>query len=185
MKSFALLAGLALAAVLPQDAPTPTMPAPASPDANHEWLQQLVGEWAVTAEMTMEPGAEPMQMESTESVRAVGELWIVGEGSASFGGMPFTSILTLGYDPREEAFVGTWIDSMQPNMWTYRGTLDEARKILTLETEGPSFGDTTETATYRDAIELVSADHKVLTSSVRGEDGTWTTFLRADYRRKK
>jgi hypothetical protein len=148
-------------------------------------LQQLVGEWTATSEATMEPGAEPMRMESTESVRSIGGLWILGEGSASFDGTPFTSILTLGYDPQRKAFVGSWIDSMQTHLWTYVGKLDESRKVLTLETEGPSFADPSKNSKYRDVIELKSADHRTLTSSVQGEDGVWTSFVKADYRRKK
>lgn len=155
------------------------------PTKEHEWLQQLVGEWSCSMEMTMGPGTEPMTMESTESVRAVGDLWILGEGSADMGGARLTSFLTLGYDPEEQAFVGTWIDSMHANLWIYDGKLDEVRKTLTLEAEGPGFPDRSKKAKYRDVIELKSPDHKVLTSSVQGADGEWTTFLRADYRRKE
>jgi hypothetical protein len=91
----------------------------------------------------------------------------------------------LGYDPDQKAFVGTWVDTLQTHLWTYRGTLDETKKILTLETEGPAFGDPTQTAQYRDALEIKGPDHKVLTSSAKQADGTWTTFLRAEYRRKQ
>jgi len=179
MKTIALFALLVVGAATVQEMQ------PAAPSDQHEWLQQLVGEWTVSADATMEPGAEPMRMESTESVRSIGGLWIVAEGRATFGDTPFTSILTLGYDPSKEAFVGTWIDTMQTHMWSYVGTLDDARKVLTLATEGPTFGDPSKTSKYHDVIELAGPDHKVLTSSVQGEDGTWTTFMRADYRRKK
>ena len=126
-----------------------------------------------------------MQMESTETVRSIGGLWIVAEGKASFGETPFLSILTLGYDEKQGVFVGTWIDTMQTHMWSYRGTLDDARKTLTLETEGPAFDDPTKTSPYRDTIELTGPDSRTLSSSVKGADGTWTTFMRAEYRRKK
>jgi hypothetical protein len=69
-------------------------------------------------------------------------------------------------------------------LWTYVGKLDEGKKALTLAAEGPSHADPTKTAKYRDVIELKSADHRTLTSSVLGEDGTWTTYLTAAYRRK-
>lgn len=191
MKTIALLALLAVAASC-KSSPSQASAAPDSPESSpppsldqHRWLQQLVGEWSATSEATMEPGAEPMRMESTERVRSIGGLWIVAEGSASFGGMPFSTMLTLGYDPQEQAFVGTWIDTMQMHLWTYRGTLDESKRVLTLATEGPAFGDPTKTAKYRDAIEIKDPDHRVLTSSVLGDDGSWKTFLRAEYRRKK
>ncbi len=159
------------------------MPEPNKLD-QHEWLQQLVGEWNVVAEATMQPGGDPMRIESTETVRSIGGLWILAEGTASFEGKPFTSILTLGYDPLKEAFVGTWIDTIQTTMWSYVGTLDPAKNVLTLAAEGPSFNDPSKTAHYRDAIEIKGPDHKVMTSSVQNDDGTWTTFLRAEYRRR-
>ena len=76
--------------------------------------------------------------------------------------------MTLGYDSAKGTFVGTWIDSVQPHLWHYTGTLDEARQVLTLESEGPTFDDPTRTAKYRDVIELVAPGHRTLTSSVQG-----------------
>lgn len=38
---------------------------------------------------------------------------------------------------------------------------------------------------YRDVIELVSDDHRTLTSHVLGDDGTWRKFMTAHYRRTK
>ena len=177
MKLFATLALLALGAGTYRGLAQSSDPEP------HQWLQQLAGTWTGTAVATP-PGAEPIHYEVQESVRSLGGLWTVAEGSAAPGGMAVSSILTLGYDPRKEEFVGTWIDSVQTTLWSYRGTLDAAKQVLTLETEGPSFADESRTSRYRDALELKSADHKVLTSSVQRADGTWLTFLRVEYRRK-
>ena len=38
---------------------------------------------------------------------------------------------------------------------------------------------------FKDVIQMVSDDHRVLTSHVQSEDGTWKQFMRADYRRTK
>ncbi len=180
MKSFALVAALACGALAVQE-----VPEPAPLLEQHEWLEQLVGDWDASCEASMGDDTEPMTMESTEHVRSIGGRWILAEGSATFGGDQFTTLLTLGYDPRAEAFVGTWVDTIQDHMWIYRGTLDEAKRILTLETDGPSFDDPSVTAHYRDAIEIVDAYHKRLTSSVLGADGEWTTFMRSEYSRRK
>ena len=50
---------------------------------------------------------------------------------------PSTTIMTLGYDPQKERFVGTFVASMMTHMWHYNGSLDAAEKVLTLDTEGP------------------------------------------------
>ena len=183
MKSLAicaLLAAFSFGASTIQD-----MPAPAEPTAEHKWLQQLVGDWECNAECSMGPDAEPMKMESTEKVQALGGLWVVLEGSADFAGTPFSSMMTLGYDPQEKAVVGTYVDTMQTHLWTYRGTFDKAKKTLTLEADGPHFEDPEKTCRFRDAITIVDADHKVLTSTIQGDDGEWTEIMRAEYRRKK
>ncbi len=143
----------------------------------HEWLQQLVGEWNVSSEAIMEPGGDSTTWESKESIRSIGGLWIVAEGTADYDGQSFTSLMTLGYDPNKGAFVGSWIDTIQPTMWSYVGHLDESKRLLTLEAEGPSFGDPSKTAKYRDQIELIGSDEKKTTSSVLGEDGSWSTFM--------
>jgi len=133
----------------------------------------------------MEPGGDSATWESKESIRSIGDLWIVAEGTADNDGQPFTSLMTLGCDPNKGAFVGTWIDTLQTTLWSYVGELDDSVRILTLEAEGPSLGDPSETAKYRDRIELIGPAEKRTTSSVLGEDGAWTTFMTAEARRVK
>jgi hypothetical protein len=151
----------------------------------HEWLGQYVGEWDVTSETKTQPGAVPTRTTSTERVRSIGPLWVVGEGSSEADGDAFRSVLTLGYDPEKKSFVGTWIDSVTPYLWTFTGQLDEAKKVLTLETEGPRWGVIGTRAKYRERHELVDADHRTTASSIQNEDGSWFTFLRTDCHRKK
>ncbi len=156
----------------------------ASQTQEHAWLQKLVGDWTTVGEASMGPGVEPMRAEGTEHMRSIGGLWVLGEGSTTIGGTTVTSLLTIGYDPSKGIFVGSWVDSMQTHMWTYVGKLDEAHTTLTLEAEGPDFGDTSKTARYRDVIELQGKDKKVMTSWVLGADGNWTSFMSAEYTRK-
>lgn len=127
----------------------------------------------------------PVKLESVERVRPIGALWVLSEGSAQMNDQPFTSLLTLGYDPAQGCFVGTWVDTMQTHLWSYRGTLDRERNTLTLEARGPGFDDPSQSALYRDVIEVVDRDHKRLISSVQGHDGAWTEFMRAEYTRAK
>ena len=161
---------------------TPSFPAP---QKEHEWLRQLVGEWDVESEAHMAPGQPPLKCKGSERVRSLGGFWIVGEGESEVMGIKMQSVLTLGYDPEKKKYIGTWVDSMTNHLWKYEGTLDADRNVLTLEAEGPSFTDPRKHAKYRDVITLESKDHKVLTSSVQSEDGLWSTFMTADYRRKE
>lgn len=162
------------------------MPKASPPENEHAWLMQLVGEWESESEMLTAPGQPPMKSRGTESTRAIGDLWIVSEfkGEMPTGGS-MTALLTLGFDPKKKKFVGTWVDSVMNHLWVYEGTLDATGKVLTLETEGPNMLDPGKTARYRDVIEIKSKDLRTLTSSARGDDGAWTTFVTAQVRRKK
>src|SRR3954452_23175039 len=102
-------------------------------------------------EATMEPGKPPEKSTGTESVRSLGGLWIVADGQGEMpGGGAATMVLTLGYDPQKQRFVGTWVGSMMTNLWVYDGTLDAAARVLTLNAEGPSMSGDGRTAKYQD-----------------------------------
>lgn len=155
------------------------------PQKEHEWLQRLVGDWSFEAE-GMEPGQPPHKSGGTQSTRSIGGLWIVGEGQGEMpGGGAATMIITLGYDTRTNRYVGTWIGSMMAHLWVYDGWLDDAKRVLTLEADGPSMSGDGTLSKYRDSIEIRSDDHHVLTSHVLADDGTWKKFMTAEYRRKK
>jgi hypothetical protein len=74
---------------------------------------------------------------------------------------------------------------MMTTMMIYDGEMDAAGKVLTLNTEGPSMTGDGTTMKYQDIIEVRSDDHRVLTSRVLGQDGKWTEFMTAHYRRTK
>ena len=156
------------------------------PMAQHRWLHQLLGDWTCESTANMGAGEAPMQGTGTEHVRALGGLWVLGEGTGTMPGSDTGYMLmTLGYDLAKEAFVGAWVGSMMTNMWVYRGTLDADQKVLTLETEGPSFTGDGSTTRYRDTITLLGSDARTLTSSGLQADGSWKQFMQATYRRKR
>jgi hypothetical protein len=67
----------------------------------------------------------------------------------------------------------------------YDGSLDAEEKVLTLNAEGPSCAGDGKLVKYKDAIEIKSHDHRVMTSHMLGNDGKWHPFMTANYRRKK
>lgn len=148
----------------------------------HRWLLQLVGEWRFEVEAQMGPDKPVETFHGTESVRALGELWVLCEGSGEMpGGGIANTLMTLGYDSQRQRFIGSWVGSMMSHMWVYDGELDAEQKVLTLHTEGPDFSNAGKTAKYKDVIELKSAEHRVLSSHSLGEDGEWHCFMTANY----
>lgn len=159
---------------------------PAKPQEEHLWLQKLLGEWTFESECAAEPGQPNQKFRGSEHTKALGDLWIIGEGEGDMpGGGRAKMLITLGYDPNRRAFVGSWLGSMMTHLWVYEGQLDEAKRVLTLSAQGPSFTDPNKLAKYQDIIEIISDDHRTLTSRTQGEDGQWTQFMSAHYRRRK
>jgi hypothetical protein len=131
----------------------------------------------------MGPDQPPTKTTGTEVVRSLGGLWTVGEGSSpSPDPCSCDTIMTLGYDPAQKKFVGTFVASVMTHLWHYSGTLNEAGNVLTLDTEGPSFTGEGMTQ-YQDIIEFIDDSHRTLTSRFVGPDGKWHHFMTAHYRR--
>jgi hypothetical protein len=154
------------------------------PQKEHQWLQKLVGEWTYETETTIEPFSPPQKFRGIESVRSIEGLWVIAEGQGEMGGGHATTMMTLGYDPQKQRYVGSWLGSMMTHFWVYEGAVDATGKILTLEAEGPSMSGDGKMAKYQDVIEFRSDDHRTLTGRVLGDDGKWSDIMTAHYRRK-
>ena len=156
----------------------------AEPQKEHQWLHKLVGNWTFEGECNMGPDQPPMKNTGKETVRTLGGLWTIGEGEGEMpSGGVFQSIMTLGYDPQLKQFVGTFIAGVMTRLWPYNGLLDADEKVLTLDSEGPSFAVEGTMAKYQDIIEFLSEDYRTLSSQYLGPDGTWVPFMKAHYHR--
>lgn len=173
---------------------TPEMQLP-QPHENHKWLAQFVGEWDGQAEMLMAPGQPPMVSHGAVHYRMLGELWLIGDMETPMDGdaPSMDNIITLGFDPAQGKFVGSFISPMMTMMWVYNGALDSERRILTLDTVGPDMSSgcapgpdaEVKLAQYQDIIELISPDEHTLRSQVQQADGSWMQFMTCRYTRKK
>lgn len=151
----------------------------------HEWLKQFAGEWETESEGSMGPGQPVMKCKGTINSRMLGGFWVVSDLKSEMMGMSVNALQTIGYDGQLKKYVGTWVDSMMGYLWKYEGAVDPSGKILTLEAEGPNFMAEGKLTKFRDAYEFKSKDHVVMTSSMLGPDGKWTTFMTGNARRKK
>jgi hypothetical protein len=154
------------------------------PQKQHQWLDRFIGEWTWESECSMGADRAPTRTIGTEVVRSLGGLWIIAEGEGGQNGSSGRTVITLGYDPQSDRYVGTFIASMMTHLWIYNGSMDAAEKILTLDAEGPNFGQSA-IAKYQDIIEFVSDDRRVMRSQILEDNGKWNHFMTAHYRRQK
>jgi hypothetical protein len=161
------------------------MPELPKPAAEHQWLQQFVGEWESETEAYMEPGKPPVRSKGTESVRPLGGFWTISEIKGDMMGSPFMGNLTLGYDPEKQKYVGTWVDSMTGRLWNYEGAVDASGKSLTLETEGTCPMRPGKLTKFKEVLEVKDKNHKLFSSSMQDENGQWVTMMTSQAKRKK
>ena len=139
----------------------------------HRWLHKLLGDW--TYEM---PGQDGKVYTGKSHVRKIGELWIQEEMDMGDD----LSLMTLGYDANKKRYVGTFLSTMGGFLWVYDGALDEKGRMLVLDAEGPDMQDPKKLSRYRDVVEIVSDDERML----RGQfwkDGDWVELMRMTFRR--
>ena len=184
MKKFAIFS-IAIALVGGVSGVLAQSAAPSAPAKDHEWLKQLVGKWDAQFKMYMQPDQPPAESAGTDSVRALGDHWIIAETKATMMGAPYNGILSLGYNALKKQFNGTWIDSFGGQLWVYKGTLNDAGDTMTLETEGPSLQAPDKIARYKEIIQITGKDSRTFTSTFETDDGTWMKILTIEYRRKK
>jgi hypothetical protein len=179
----AVAVGLAVRAA--QDHP----PLP-KPVKEHDWLRQLEGSWEGEFHMLVDPAnpqktlETPRKSKMTETTRMVGGFWAVPVIKSEMFGQPFEALGQIGYDAAKGKYVGTWIDSMMPFLWSYEGSVDASGRILTLEATGPSCEDPNRMAKYRDVHEIVDKNTRRMSSSFE-KDGKWIPIMKAELKRTK
>jgi hypothetical protein len=159
------------------------MPEMPKPQKEHAWLEQFAGEWDAETEIKA-PDQPVMTIKGEERSRMIGGFWLVAENTGKMAEMPFTGIMTLGYDPKSKKYIGTWVDSMTDYLWRYTGTVEG--KTITLEAKGPCPLKPPGTlVNFKETLELKDKDHKVFTSSMQEDDGSWTQMVTINFTRKE
>ncbi len=155
------------------------------PEAAHQWLHRLVGEWATESEMHMGPDQPMMKSTGSEVVHMFGDLWAFADGKTQMpddSGMEYK--VALGYDVSFKEYRGCWFATMSSHLWKYVGTLSQDGKTMTLNCVGPNMTKDGETSNYRDVIEIIDADNRTMTSYGEDENGEWQQFMKVSYRRR-
>ena len=146
------------------------------PQAEHRWLEQLVGSWDFSHVCQTPDGADH-ESHGKMTCRMLGGLWLIAESQGTTpSGEEWSSIMTVGYDPAEGVYIGTFVGSMMAHLWPYRGSLDGSGQRLPLESRGPKFmGEGT--CSYRDTLVIVDARQWDMLSEFQDDQGRWQQFM--------
>lgn len=156
----------------------------AKPQAEHHWFDKLVGEWVFDGECVMGPDQPNMKHNGKVVGRSLGGLWVVLEMTmpADEGGITHVNLMSLGYDPEQKKYLGTFFGSCMTKLWLYSGTVDASGKKLTLDTRGPKFDGSGETD-FQDIVEWTGDNEWTLSSQYKQDDGSWQHFMSSTHRR--
>src|SRR5262245_28813429 len=94
------------------------------PGAEHEQLKQMTGVWDAHVKCNM-----PTPTQSKGEYRAkldLGGFFLVTEFNGDMGGKLFHGRGFTGFDPFKKKYVGIWVDSMSPGIYTSEGAFDQA-----------------------------------------------------------
>ena len=143
---------------------------PPQPTAEHGKLREYAGVWKVQSSFYMDPNpaTPPMVVEAKETIRMFGEFWTEGLYESDFMGQPFKGQTTLGYDPENGEYVSTWIDTMSPTFFHFRGKFQGD----TLEMKARAFDCMSKMeANYRTTEVHKSPDERVFEMFMEMPDG--------------
>ena len=171
--AIALMLGLLAASAPAQDYPKPS--------AEHEALKQLAGVWDAHVKCSF-PTPQESKGEYTAKID-LGGFFLATEFKGELAGKPFQGRGFTGYDPFKKKYVGVWVDSMSPGIYTSEGAFDTSGKILTETMEGPD--PQGKPMKMRAITTIKDRDHVHFQMHMRGEDGKEALMMEIAYTRKK
>ncbi|MCA8961742.1 MAG: DUF1579 family protein [Planctomycetes bacterium] len=154
---------------------------PLQPGREHEKLLTKVGEW--TVQCTYFWGEEPMTVEGSDRVEALGGFWTLGHFECDTGAIAIRGLATTGFDPEKQRFVGTWQDSTNPYHYYFEGRFDAAGKRLEMVGDNidPMSGLLVK---YRSVETFHDDDNRMLELYVESPTGDEIQVLEYEYTRK-
>lgn len=164
-----------------QESPVP------KPTPEHERLAQHVGTWDATVKMWAHgPSSEPDESKGVEVVKLMpGGLWQLSEFHGKVGDMPFHGTGQTGYDPKKGKYIGTWVDSMSPEISMMEGDFDSKTETMTMTMKGT---DPHSGKPYEARLTSVNKDkdHRVFTMSMKTDQtgGEFSKIMEISYVRR-
>jgi Protein of unknown function (DUF1579) len=179
-----LSSALAVAAIAPPLARAQEEGQPPQASGAHKLLQKDVGTWDATIKIWPQEGAEPMESKGTEKNELLpGGMWLITRFEGEVIGMPFTGVGTVGYDPVEKKYVGTWVDSISPHLTTLKGDYDEAKKTFTAVAEGRDF-QTGEITKSKHISKYTDENTRSFEIHAKEKDGKERKVMEIQYKRR-
>jgi hypothetical protein len=181
----ALLVAVLAAAAIAQEA-AQELPALMVPTPQHEFMASEVGVWDAETKTWATPEGEPELGKGSETNEMLGGMWLLSHFQGEFMGGEFHGRGQFGYDPLKKKYVGTWVDSISPFLFTMEGDYDEATKTLTMIMNGTS-AMTGQPETAKNVTRYVDDDTKIfeMYMPVEGQEGQWWKMMEITYTRRK
>lgn len=175
---------LASMSLVRADESAPEQPYPA-PGSEQKLLAKMEGEWDTKMKCQMGPtGQGPVEGTGTYTAKMdLNGYFLVCDLRATLGPTPFEGRAITGYDPWKKKYVGTWVDSMSPSIYSIEGEWDKAGKVYTETIQGPD--PSGKPMTFSMVTEIKDADHLVSKMIMPGEDGKEIVMMEMTYTRKK
>jgi Protein of unknown function (DUF1579) len=156
------------------------------PTPEHKMLAKDVGTWDATIKTYMAgPDSPPTESKGVEtSTMMSGGLWLVSSFKGEFAGQPFEGTGVTGFDPKKKKYVGTWADSMTPELSLMEGAYDEKTKTTTMTGDGT--GEDGKPVSMQYVTEHVDDNTRIFTINVKGDQtgGKWTKMMQISYKRR-
>lgn len=159
----------------------PPLPAP-SPE--HEILKKEVGTWDGTMHVWPAPGAPPITAQATDTIQLLGnDMWVVSRFEMNFGGIQFVASGSLGYDPTEKKYIGTWVDGISPYLTISKGDYDAASKTITMlaETRDAMTG---KPIVQKQITHYLDDDTRLYELQQKGDDGKFWKMIEIKFTRR-
>ena len=150
----------------------------------HKLLHKDVGTWDATMKIWPQEGAEPIESKGTETNELLqGGMWLVSRFKGEIFGMPFSGMGTVGYDPIDKKYVGTWVDSISPHLTIMKGEYDAASKTMTSIAEGRDF-ETGQVTQSKHITRFTDENTRTFEIHAKEEGGKERKVMEIQYKRR-